>query len=378
MSDKIKVLQLVPLGTDGITSLILNINERMDPNRVIFNYMTFYDRKEFNEEMVLENGGKKYVVPIDHFKKTIPRAFFKFFYAIKVIHECNPDIIHINASSPYDMLVGLSAKIAGTKKVIFHSHNSSMRKRSRLQSTVMEICKRILPLLSDCNLACSEAAAIHMFPKRIIIKKKYMVIHNGIDTSKYLFSFEQSIEYRKKLHVENNFVIGHIGRFSAAKNHKKLIEIFEKVNKRCSETKLLLIGSGELDKEIKHMVKEKRLSDKVIFYGQSKEIPQLLQAMDCFVFPSLYEGLPLVVLEAQASGLPTIMSDTITKEAGVTSLAEFFPLNATAEEWAEKIMLIKEKKENRFSRGEEIRKAGLDIEDITEQMMKQYISLLEK
>lgn len=205
-----------------------------------------------------------------------------------------------------------------------------------------------------------------------------MVIHNGIDTSKYLFSFEQSIEYRKKLHVENNFVIGHIGRFSAAKNHKKLIEIFEKVNKRCSETKLLLIGSGELDKEIKHMVKEKRLSDKVIFYGQSKEIPQLLQAMDCFVFPSLYEGLPLVVLEAQASGLPTIMSDTITKEAGVTSLAEFFPLNATAEEWAEKIMLIKEKKENRFSRGEEIRKAGLDIEDITEQMMKQYISLLEK
>ena len=131
MQKTIKVLQLAPLGAGGVTSLILNIAEQIDWSRVSFDYLTFYDREEFNEKRALQYGAQKYVVPIDRFDNPVARAMFKFLYAVKVIHQCNPDIIHINASTPYDMLIGISAKIAGTKKVVVHSHSASMRKTSR-------------------------------------------------------------------------------------------------------------------------------------------------------------------------------------------------------------------------------------------------------
>ena len=130
----------------------------------------------------------------------------------------------------------------------------------------------------------------HMFPRRVIRRKKYQIIHNGIDTPKYSFSEDIRAEYRKKLQMENMFVIGHIGRLCTVKNHNKLIEIFEQVYNRSSDFRLVLIGNGELEENIREMVKLKGLSDKVVFYGATSEVPQLLQAMDCFVLPSLYEG----------------------------------------------------------------------------------------
>ena len=377
MQKTIKVLQLAPLGAGGVTSLILNIAEQIDWSRVSFDYLTFYDREEFNEKRALQYGAQKYVVPIDRFDNPVARAMFKFLYAVKVIHQCNPDIIHINASTPYDMLIGISAKIAGTKKVVVHSHSASMRKTSRGRLLIMNMCKIILPVFSDLNLACSELAAQHMFPKRIIEGKKYQIIHNGIDASKYSFSDEIRTEYRKKLQMENMFVIGHIGRFCAVKNHKKLIEIFEQVCNRSSDIRLVLIGNGELEDKVREMVRQKGLSDKVVFYGATSEVPQLLQAMDCFVLPSLYEGLPTVGIEAQAAGLPVIMSDTISREVGITSLAEYCPVNAPAEKWAAKILAVREKKIMRKDMSRAIQKAGFDIRDVADQLMQQYTFLVE-
>ena len=378
MQETIKVLQLAPLGAGGVTSLILNIAEQIDRSRVSFDYLTFYNREEFNEKRALQYGAKKYVVPIDRFDNPVPRAVFKFFYAVKIIHGCNPDIIHINASTPYDMLIGISAKIAGTKKVIVHSHSSSMRKSSRGRLLIMNMCKFFLPVFSDLNLACSELAAQHMFPRRTIKGKKYQIIHNGIDTQKYCFSEDTRVKYRKKLQMENMFVIGHIGRFCIAKNHKKLIEIFEQVCVCSSDFRLLLIGNGELEEKVREMVRQKGLSDKVVFYGATSEVPQLLQAMDCFVLPSLYEGLPTVGIEAQAAGLPVIMSDTISREVGITSLAEYCPVDAPAEKWAERILTIREKKIMRKDMSKAIQKAGFDIRDVADQLMHQYTFLVEK
>ncbi len=375
MKKKIKILQLVPLGTGGITNLILNINEYLDRDRFEFDYLTFYDRKEFYEDRALKYGGKKYVVPLDRFDNQVVRALFKFFYAVKVIRECGPDIIHINASTPYDMLVGVSAKIAGTGKIVIHSHNSSMKRRNWGQQLVMKGCRILIPMVSDCNLACSELAARYMFTKGIIAKKKYTVIHNGIDVQKYRFSPEIRKMYRKKLQAEENYIVGHVGRFSSAKNHKKLIEIFERFSGSCPEARLLLIGIGELEAEIREMVRRKGIMEKVIFYGATAEVPQFLQAMDCFVFPSLYEGLPIAAIEAQAAGLPVFMSDTISKELAITSLVRYIPLDAPAEKWADEILAVKMQKVIRKDRIEETKKAGFDVEDAAEQLMRQYSSL---
>lgn len=375
MKRAIKVLQLAPLGSGGITSLILNINEQLDKNQVVFDYLTFYERKELREDQALQYGGKKYVVPIDRFDNIILRAAFKFFYSIKVIHQCNPDIIHINASSPYDMMVAVSAKIAGVKRIVIHSHNSSMKKVSGIRMAFMEICKYTIPLISDCNLACSELAARHMFPGYILKKGTYTILPNGIDTRKYCFCMEVRQAWRKKLCLDNPFVIGHVGRFCKAKNHRKLIEIFEFVHRQCPDAVLLLIGIGELQEEIRQIVRKKALADAVIFYGATNEVPALLQVMDCFVLPSLYEGLPVAAVEAQAAGLPTLLSNTITREVGITSLAQFLPLEAAPQEWARQILEIKEQKKLRRNTSEEIRRAGFDIQTVTSQLVQRYVSL---
>ena len=138
---------------------------------------------------------------------------------------------------------------------------------------------------------------------------------------------------------------------------------------------MLLIGIGELEAEIREMVRRKGIMEKVIFYGATAEVPQFLQAMDCFVFPSLYEGLPIAAIEAQAAGLPVFMSDTISKELAITSLVRYIPLDAPAEKWADEILAVKMQKVIRKDRIEETKKAGFDVEDAAEQLMRQYISL---
>ena len=377
MQNAVRVLQIVPLGAGGITSLILGVEEHMDRSMVAFDYMTFYDRKEFNEDRALQFGAQKYVVPINQFHNPIIRALFKFFCSIKVIHKCNPDIIHINASTPYDMLVAVSAKIAGTKRVIIHSHNSSMI-RGKGQLGIMKVCKYVIPFFSDYALACSESAARHMFPDRIIKKKNYTIVHNGIDISKYQFSSDVREIYRKKLQMEGNFIIGHIGRFCVAKNHKKLIEIFEKIYGQFPNARLMLIGTGELENKVRQMVKDKGLSDVIHFCGVTEKVPQLLQAMDCFVLPSLYEGLTIAGIEAQASGLPTILSDTVTKEENITDLVKYIPLDASPEEWAREILEVRNQRTCRADTSENIRKAGFDIKETAEQLTNLYISLCRR
>lgn len=372
MKKPIKVLQVAPLGAGGVTSLILNIAEKIDNEKVHFDYLTFYDRKEFNEDRAKTLGGKKYVVPIDHYKNPLIRSLFKFFYAIKVIRSSGADIIHINGSKPYDVLVGVSAKLAGVKTVFFHSHNSSMDSGSGIKKEIMNLFKKLIPVISDYNLACSDLAAQFMFPSQILKEKKFTVIKNAIDVEKYRFSEEVRLEYRKKLNVENKLVIGHIGRFMPQKNHKFLIDIFAEIYKKRPDAILVLIGNGELLEEIKEYVEEKQLKEVVCFYGTTNEVPQILQAFDCFLLPSFYEGLPVVGVEVQASGLPFILTDTITKEVDFSDLVNYLSLEDRPEKWAETVIKCSALKRNRSKYPDIVRKAGFDISEETNKLTGLY------
>lgn len=378
MRKKIKVLQVAPLGAGGVTSLILNIAEKIDNEKVQFDYLTFYDRKEFNEDRAKALGGKKYVVPIDHYKNPLIRSLFKFFYAIKVIHSSEADIIHINGSKPYDVLVGVSAKLAGVNTVFFHSHNSSMDNENGIKKIIMDLFKKLIPIISDYNLACSDLAAQFMFPSQILKEKKFTVIKNAIDVEKYRFSEEVRSEYRKKLNVENNLVIGHIGRFMPQKNHKFLIDIFSEIYKKRSDAILILIGNGELFDNIKQYVEKKQLSKVVRFYGTTNEVPQILQAMDCFLFPSFFEGLPVVGVEVQASGLPFVLTDTITKEVNFSDLVNYLSFEDEPEKWADCVIKCSELKRNRSEYPEIVKKAGFDISEETKKLTSLYEKYAKK
>lgn len=374
--EPIKVLQVAPLGAGGVTSLILNIAEKLDDRKVKFDYLTFYDRTEFNEKRACANGSKKYVVPIDHFANPIIRAIYKFFYSIVIIKKAKADIIHINGSKPYDVLVGVAAKFAGVKTVIFHSHNSSMSQTSGVKGLLMSALKLFIPIAADYYFACSELAAQFMFPKSILNKKNYTIIKNAIDTERYYFSEQIRDEYRKKLNIENKIAIAHIGRFTHQKNHKFLIDIFEKVHEKNSETVLVLIGMGELFDDVKAYVQKKKLENSVVLYGTSSEVPQLLQAFDCFLMPSFYEGLPVVGVEVQAAGLPTILSDTITKEVAITDLVKYVSLDKSEEEWADIVLDAVEKVKDRRLYVEQVKKAGFDVTETANYLMNFYRKIL--
>ena len=204
-------------------------------------------------------------------------------------------------------------------------------------------------------------------------KYDYTIVNNGIDTEKFVFDKQVRDKIRTGLKIENKFVVGHIGRFSYQKNHEFLIDIFNEVYKKNSNAVLLLLGCGELEKQIREKVHILGLDKAVIFNGTVSNANEFYQAMDCFVLPSHFEGLGIVAVESQASGLKTLCSDVVPKEAQITNLLEFMSLSDTAEAWAEKVLSY----DNRYGRrdmSDEIKKSGFDIKYSAKQLEGLYFN----
>lgn len=205
--------------------------------------------------------------------------------------------------------------------------------------------------------------------------KSFQIIHNAIDIKKYAYNKKRG-QIRKKFKLDNKFIIGHVGSFNYQKNHEFLIDIFNNVVKMQPDSMLLLIGgdggnSATMD-SIKEKVDELGLTDKVLFLGMRNDVPDLMQGMDCFVFPSRYEGLPLVGIEAQASGLNCFFSSTITKELGITTLAHYITLEFSPKQWAEIIISVCKNK-IRKNMEKEISSSGYDIQHEIRKIEKFYI-----
>ena len=186
---------------------------------------------------------------------------------------------------------------------------------------------------ANLQLACSKEAGEWLFGNT-----QFIVLNNGIDVSKYVFNQNIREEYRKILGFSDELVLGHVGRFSNQKNHNFLIDIFYEIIKINKKSKLILIGTGELENEIKEKVESLSLKEKVIFLGARADVNKIMQAMDVFILPSLFEGLPVVGVEAQASGLPCIISDTVSKDVKITDSVLQISLSLPPEEWGKKLI----------------------------------------
>lgn len=365
----IRILQAtVTNDSGGLTWYICQNYRFIDKSKIQFDFITYDDKLEFKNEFE-KIGANFYQIPKPiHFFSYVKKLF-------EIQKKRQYEIIHLNLSYA-NVLPIIVAKIIGIKTIIIHSHSTQIDDKRFLarfaKENIHRFGKLLIPKIANVFLACSIPAAKWMFGKSIADFNKYMIIHNAIFIEKYIFSINIREKKRLELGIEaETFCVGHIGRFTYQKNHEYLLKIFAEVLLKRPNSKLVLIGDGDNLQNIKDLVKEKKLYDKILFLGNRKDVPELMQIMDCFVLPSRFEGLPIVGIEAQTAGLPCFFADTITKELGITDLAHFIPLQVTPKEWVEQI--LQNSNIDRKDMSKEISAAGYDIKTEIKNMEKIYI-----
>ncbi len=362
---KIRVLNVVTkMNAGGIETLLMNFYRKFDRTKIQFDFLTHRSEKGFYDDEIVELGGKLYnVPPINPFKHNkylnALDDFFNEHKTYKIVHS------HINTYSMYPLRAAMKA---GVPVRIAHSHIANVP--LDLKTPFRVYTKLKLKEYSTHNFACSEMAGKWLFGPKAISKDNFKVINNSIDASKYVY--EETIEkrIRNKMEIGGKFVIGHIGRFNKQKNHVFLIDVFKEIHKRNPNSVLMLIGEGELYDAIRKKVENLNLTESVIFTGVRSDVHELLQAIDVFVFPSIYEGLGIVVVEAQAAGVRCIVSENIPDEAFITDLIEKVSLKKGPEKWAEIILQYRNvKKRNTLK---EIKAARFDILEQAKQLEDFY------
>lgn len=330
MSEKIIVVQvLATLDTGGAESMIMNVYRNIDREKIQFDFVVNEREKEYSfEKEIKQMGGRIFFVP--------KYNFFNHLLCKKAWRELlanHPEwkILHIHHTS----VAFLYLHIAKKKKIFTIAHSHTAGGNNSLKSKIKILMRFPVRYMADELFACSKLAADWMFGNR---SKEAYIINNAIDTEKLLFNGNKRLEKRKEFNLENKFVIGHIGNFTEAKNYSFILQIMKAVCAKNENVILLLVGKKENKPDIEDLVENLDLVKKVIFTGVRNDIPDLLQAMDVFLFPSLYEGLPVTLIEAQASGLKCFISDSITSEVGLTNLVEYISLNESPSYWAEKLL----------------------------------------
>lgn len=372
---QIKVLEccMRAFGYGGAEVMVWNWYQNFDYKKIKTDFVINLNNDEKMDrqfEMVINrNGGRLYKIISNN---KIIQQLKRFHFLHKLAKNNQYDCIHIHASNAFTAFIYYSAVNKYCKKVIIHSHNSDIDgKFSKIKQLLHKQFRVFIKGENVIRVACSTLAAKWMYPPKFYLNKNYIVIKNGIETKKFIYNPEIRHKLRKKLGIEDKFVIGHVGRFAHQKNHNFLIDVFNIVYRNNSDTVLLLIGSGDLENEIKDKIHKLGLEKAVIFYGQTENVSSLYQVMDYFVFPSFYEGLPITLIEAQASGLKILCSDSITSECKISSLMEFISLSEPPQNWAHYIN--KNKNYRRTDMSIEIKENGFDIMESSSQLLSLYL-----
>lgn len=358
------------LTSGGIERISVDIYKYLDHDKIDEDLVTKFDTREFfDDELELYGGKRKPILKREKNEKG------KLKYLVNLINilKDNYDIAYFCLSKPRDVFkYPVLCKIMGIKKIIIHSHNSWEDKNTGIRKIMNFFGRYTIGKIANIKIACSTEAALWMFPKKLVKNQNYLLMKNGIDTSKYVYNIHIRKKMRKLYHCENKFVIGHVGRFTAQKNHKFILDIFSELIKINENSVLFLIGCGELEEEIKSYSKHKGIYEKIIFSGEKKDIYNYMQMFDAFLLPSLYEGLPVVGVEAQASGLKCFFSDVITKDINITQNITYIGLDKDAKVWADRIF-HESINFNREDVSKKIIDAGFDIETSVQSLEKMIL-----
>lgn len=363
--EPIRVLQVLgTLNLGGAESRIMDLYRNMDREKIQFDFLIHTNEKQHFQEEVEALGGRIYRLP--RFKVY---NYVSYCRAVNKFFREHPEIkaVHGHMTSTAGIYLGIAKKY-GVPMTIAHARSAGVD--PGMKGKVTLFLRRNLKKQADYCFTCSALAGEAVFGKEAMEEGRVRTIPNAIEAAKYTFRQENRDRIRKELKIENKFVIGHVGRFDFMKNHKFLLEVFEEVVKEHKDSVLMLLGDGSLKQEIQELVKQKKLQDKVLFMGNRKNVNDYFQAMDYFVFPSLFEGLPGTVVEAQAAGLKCLIADTITKEVVFSDMVKRLSLEKTAKEWADYVLRTKEyARENTLQM---IENAGFDVKQQVKTMTEFY------
>lgn len=330
----IKVLQITgQLARNGTETFIMNVFRNINRQKIMFDFLLFTQAIENGYYQEAESLGAK-IYRLPERKSGVVkywRALDRFFKE----HAREYDAVHFNGNSFTSVTAVYYAKKYKIPIRIVHSHNSSTR--GFHNKILHKLNKLFIHKIATDYLACSDRAAIWAYGNTSVLAKS-KIINNGINLDEYHYNECLRGQVRREMEIEKEFVIGNVGRLTNVKNHVYLIDVFAKIKEIRKNSLLLIVGEGELRDFLHEKVKALGLDGSIKFLGIREDISKIMQAMDVFVMPSLYEGLPFVLIEAQAAGLPCFVSDTISRKVALTPSLKFLDITSRPEVWAEAIV----------------------------------------
>ncbi|WP_164506039.1 glycosyltransferase family 1 protein [Companilactobacillus insicii] len=363
MNKPIRILHILQrMEAGGTQAFLMNIYRNIDRSKVQFDFLVEYNEKQFYDDEIKLLGGKIFYTS---FREDF--NIFKFNEYLNSFFQSHPEykIIHVHTYSiGYFCLK--AAKKAGVTVRVAHSHsNETVHDYKYLPKLLMQ---RVYTKYATNLFACSNDAGKYLFKHR-----KFEVVRNAIDSRKFKFNACKRNNIRKELNLDNKFVVGHVGRFHKSKNHMFLIDVFKEIKKYNNNSVLLLVGSGPEEQRIKEKVEKLNLSDSVIFLSNRSDMDYIYQAMDVFVFPSLFEGLGIVTIEAQCSGIPTLCSERIPADVNITPLYNELSLDLSPNYWAKCAIQISKDSYAHHDMQKLVIDSGYDIVEVSTAMQNFYI-----
>lgn len=369
----IRVLQIVGrMDRGGIENFVMNIYRNIDREKVQFDFLAHYGREAaFNDE-IRAMGGRIYEMPAIRDETHV--YYWKIFEYISALSKFFKDhqeykIIHGQMTNTASIYMPIAKKHGVTTRIA-HSHNS--HGKVGMLGFVTDVLKKPVFKYATDLFACSEAAAKYFYPESFIKDGKVKIVPNAVDAGKFRFNPEKREKMRAEFGVSDKLVIGCVGRFRTEKNQTFLIDVLGEAIKTEPDAVLLFAGDGPLEDDVKKKAAGMGLAEKCIFLGMRSDIPDVMQAMDVLAMPSLFEGLPVTGIEAQAGGLYVIASTGVPEEMNAIGMVEFIDLEADKKTWADRLIeKAKQPKEDTFN---QIEKARYDIHTLAPWLQNFYLS----
>lgn len=356
----------------GISTFMMNNYRKFDKKKIQVDFVVHGYEKGYYDDEILNNGGKIYNIP--------PKGknYIKNILELKKI--LNPNVYKIvHSQMDAGNLTPLKiAKNNGIPIRISHSHNTNHITSNLAKHKYNDLKKKYISKYATHFFACSMDAGVWLHGKVCMNNINSFIIHNAISLDDFSFSTTNRAKIRRKYDLEGSMVIGHVGRFDYQKNHEFLIDVFSKYHQNNAKSKLVLIGEGRLKSEIINQIKKLNLEDNIVLLGEKNNVGEILSAFDYFIFPSVFEGLGIVLIEAQSNGLPCLISDSVPEEVKITNNVKSVSLTKNSSEWADLIDKFPGKSERNQNNFELLKNAGYDINIEANKLQSFYLDEMIK